>query len=156
MAKIAVISDTHGSIENLSLVLDRLGQPDSLFHLGDVVQDAPRLAGRLNTGFVSVRGNCDPYSAIPLEQIVTWHGQRILLVHGHLYSNKLALFYKAKAEGCSVVCYGHSHVASIERQDGILLLNPGSLSRPRAMQKPCCALLTVTEDAVDASLLFAE
>ena len=156
MARIGVFSDTHGSVENLFSLLPRLGTLDSVFHLGDVTGDAKRIADRLNTGFVSVRGNCDGWAREPLEQIVTWHGHRILLLHGHLYAGRLALLYHAKEQNCSVVCFGHSHVASIETHDGVLLLNPGSLSRPRSGQGPSCAILQVTEKDITAELLFVE
>ena len=122
MARIGVFSDTHGSIENLRFFTPRLGQLDSVFHLGDCVEDAPLLAARLNTGFVSVRGNCDPWADAPREQIVPWHGHRILLLHGHTHMGQLALYCKAKSESCSVVCSGHTHVPSIEEYDGVCLL----------------------------------
>lgn len=154
MARIGVFSDTHGSIENLRFFTPRLGQLDSVFHLGDCVEDAPLLAARLNTGFVSVRGNCDPWADAPREQIVPWHGHRILLLHGHTHMGQLALYCKAKAENCSVVCSGHTHVPSIEEYDGVLLVNPGSLSRPRSSKGPSMAVLTVTEDRIGAELLF--
>lgn len=155
MAKIGVFSDTHGYIENLRYFTGRLGQLDSVFHLGDCVEDAPLLAARLNSGFVSVRGNCDPWAPEPLEQVIPWDGHRILLLHGHTHMGRLALWYKAKAENCSVVCSGHTHVASIEEYDGVLLVNPGSLSRPRDGKGPSCAVLTVEPAGVSAELLFA-
>ena len=156
MARVAVISDTHGSIDNIPLFSARLGQVDSLFHLGDVVEDAPRLAEKLNSGYVCVRGNCDYRHDIPVERIVTWFKHRILLVHGHLYSSPLSLYYKAKAEGCSAICYGHSHIPVLEFKDGILMLNPGSLSRPRSQSGPSCAVLTITEQAIAAELLYRQ
>lgn len=154
MARIAVISDSHGRIDNLDFFTERIGQADSLFFLGDTVEDAPKIANRLNTGYVAVRGNCDYRFDISTERIVTWHKHRILLVHGHLFSSPLALFYKAKAENCSVVCFGHTHVPCMESKDGILLLNPGSLSRPRSADGPSCAVLTVTEERVSAEVLL--
>ena len=154
MARIAVISDSHGRIDNLDFFTEQIGQADSLFFLGDIVEDAPKIANRLNTGFVAVRGNCDYRFDIPPERIVTWNKHRILLVHGHLFSSPLALFYKAKADNCSVVCFGHTHVPCMESKDGILLLNPGSLSRPRSADGPSCAVLTVTEERVNAEVLL--
>ena len=154
MARIAVFSDTHGSIENLRFFTDRLGQVDSVFHLGDCVEDVPPLAARLNSGFVSVRGNCDPWASEPLETVIEWYNERILLLHGHTHMGKLALWYRAKAQNCTVVCSGHTHVASVEEYDGILMLNPGSLSRPRDGKGPSCAVLTVTPVGASAELLF--
>lgn len=153
MARVGVFSDTHGRLDALPEFLERLGQLDSVFHLGDCVEDALQLAMRLNSGFVSVRGNCDPFAQAPLEQVIEWNGHRILLLHGHLYPGRLALWYKAKQENCDVVCSGHTHVGSVERYDGILMVNPGSLSRPRDGKGPSCAILTVEPDHIDAELL---
>ncbi len=155
MSSIVVISDSHGSIENLSLFTARLGQPDALWHLGDCTEDAPRLAQRLNCGFVSVRGNCDPFSSQPLMQVIDWHRKRFLLLHGHTVGGRLNLYYLAKEHGCDVVLFGHSHVPSMERQDDVLLINPGSLSRPRTSKGPSLAVLTLNDQDLDAKLLFS-
>ena len=156
MARIGIFSDTHGSISNLPAFKSRLGQLDSLFHLGDVSEDAPLLAASLNTGFVSVRGNCDHWSSLPLKQIITWDRHKILLLHGHTCFGKLALSYQAEASGCDIVCYGHSHVASVEEHNGILLINPGSLSLPRSSKGPSCAVLTIDGNSRSAEILYKE
>ena len=154
MAKIAVISDSHGSLKNLERFRSRLGQPDALWHLGDCVEDAPRLAEMLNCGFVSVRGNCDPFSDMPLTRVVTWHGKRFLLLHGHTVGGRLNLLYAAKEQHADAVLFGHSHVPSVETVQGVWLINPGSLSRPRCAAGPSIAVLTLTDDVFNAELLF--
>ena len=154
MSRIAVISDSHGSIENLSLFTERLGQVDALYHLGDHAEDAIPIAERLNCGFVSVRGNCDPFSDAPLSYTVNWHGKRILLLHGHSVTGRLSLVYAAKEANADAVLFGHSHTPSIETVDGVLLLNPGSLSRPRTSKGPSVALLTLTDDDLYGEILF--
>lgn len=154
MSRIAVISDSHGSIGNLRSLLPRLGQIDALWHLGDCVEDAPRLADMLNCGYVSVRGNCDPFSDMPLTQVIAWHGKRFLLLHGHTVGGRLNLFYAAKEQHADAVLFGHSHVPSIETVDDVLLINPGSLSRPRSGSGPSIAVLTLTDAALNAELLF--
>ena len=156
MSRIAVVSDSHGDIENIRCFLKRLGQADALYHLGDHADDAPALADRLNCGFVAVRGNCDPFSDAPLTYTVDWHGHRILLVHGHTVSGRLPLLYAARQANADAVLFGHSHVPSMETVGGILLLNPGSLSRPRTLKGPSIAVLTLTEERIAAEILFAE
>ena len=32
---------------------------------------------------------------------------------------------------CAAALFGHTHVAMMEEKDGLLILNPGSVSRPR-------------------------
>lgn len=156
MSSIAVISDSHGSLKNLSLFRSRIGQPDALWHLGDCAEDAPLLAQRMNCGYVSVRGNCDPFSDAPLKQIIDWHHRRFLLLHGHTVSGRLNLLYLAKEQRCDAVLFGHSHVPSAECVDGIWMINPGSLSRPRSSEGPSMALLTLDDAVFDVQLLFAK
>ena len=155
MSRIAVVSDSHGTIENISLFIDRLKDVDALYHLGDHAEDALPLSNRLNCGFVAVRGNCDPFSDAPVSYIVNWHGRRILLLHGHTVSGLLSLLYAARQANADVVMFGHSHVPSIETVEGVLMLNPGSLSRPRTAKGPSVAILTLTDGSIDAELLFA-
>lgn len=156
MSSIAVISDSHGSLRNLSLFRSRIGQPDALWHLGDCAEDAPLLAQRMNCGYVSVRGNCDPFSDAPIKQIIDWHHRRFLLLHGHTVSGRLNLLYLAKEQRCDAVLFGHSHVPSAECVDGIWMINPGSLSRPRSSEGPSMALLTLDDAVFDVQLLFAK
>lgn len=154
MSKIAVVSDSHGAVEKIRAFLPRLGQVDALYHLGDHAEDAIDLARILNCGYVSVRGNCDPFSSSPLEYTVEWHGKRILLLHGHTVSGRQHLFYAAKQANADAVLFGHSHVPSIETFEDVLMLNPGSLSRPRTANGPSMALLTLTDTGLHAELLF--
>ena len=154
MSKIAIISDSHGYIDNIALFEKRLKGVDALWHLGDHAEDAALLAARLNCGYVAVRGNCDPFSDAPLTYIVNWHGKRILLLHGHTVSGRLSLLYAAKEANADAVLFGHSHVPSEETVDGVLFLNPGSLSRPRTSKGPSVAMLTLTDDTLSAEILF--
>lgn len=108
---------------------------------------------RLACGIQSVRGNCDPVSSVPLERVVEWEGTRILLLHGHTVSSRLSLFYRAEEHGCSIVCFGHSHVPCLERFEDVILLNPGSLSRPRSSFGPTCGLITLQNGHGSVSLL---
>ena len=154
MSRIAVVSDSHGDIENIGFFLDRLGQVDALYHLGDHAEDAAALSSRLNCGCIAVRGKCDPFSSAPLTYTVSWHNHRILLLHGHTAFGRLSLLYAAKQENADAVLFGHSHVPSIETVDGVLMLNPGSLSRPRTQKGPSIAVLELTDERIDAQLLF--
>lgn len=153
MAKIGIFSDTHGSSANLDFFQSRLGQLDSVFHLGDCVRDAEIIAKIFGTGYAAVRGNCDPYSDMPLEKVIEWDGHRILMLHGHTVAGRLALYYKASANGCDCVLSGHTHVASVEQHDGVLMVNPGSPSLPRGGQKPSCALLIITPEKLSAEII---
>ena len=154
MPKIAIISDSHGSIENAYLFRKKTGQVDALYHLGDHADDALPLSQIFNCGFVSVRGNCDPFSDAPLTRTVDWEGHRILLLHGHTVSGRVNLFYFAEQNGADIVLFGHSHVPSVETTGGVTMINPGSLSRPRTLKGPSMAMLTLSRGAADVELLY--
>ena len=156
MSKIAIVSDSHGAIDNIALFEKRLSGVDALWHLGDHAEDAAHIAFRLNCGYVAVRGNCDPFSDAPLTYTVNWHGRRFLLLHGHTVSGRLPLLYAAKEANADAVLFGHSHVPSEETVEGVIMLNPGSLSRPRTSKGPSVALLTLTEDEMSFEMLFSE
>ncbi len=35
---------------------------------------------------------------------------------------------EAAARGCEIVCFGHTHKPVVEKKNGVLVINPGSLS----------------------------
>jgi len=51
----------------------------------------------------------------------------------------------AREAGASACLFGHTHVPHKSYSEGLLVLNPGSLSRPRNGWGPSFALLTVPE-----------
>ena len=61
-------------------------------------------------------------------------GNKVLVTHGHYYGVSMAfdqLADAAKQRGCNAAFFGHIHVPVLEKEDGILLVNPGSLAFPR-------------------------
>jgi putative phosphoesterase len=52
-----------------------------------------------------------------------------------------------------VVIYGHTHRPLVEKQDGILYVNPGSAVQPRHGYPPSVALLEIKGEDIKASLI---
>ena len=169
--RIAVISDTHGSLSSVDRCILRAGDVEGWLHLGDVRYDARYLAEKTGRPVYSVYGNCDggcglacpeevfpiPQTAPASERVVTINGVRVFICHGHNYDVDLAPFtlsYRARELDCGAALYGHTHIASLEAYGGLLLLNPGSPSRPRAGRKPSFAILTVLEGKVNADIIL--
>ena len=78
----------------------------------------------------AVKGNCDFLLDYPNERVIEVLDKKILMCHGHLYNVKMELntiFYRGKELGVDIVLFGHSHLCIIEKQDGLLLMNPGSI-----------------------------
>lgn len=143
-AEIILCSDTHGS----SIYLDELERAypkaDLLIHCGDLEDDACRYPH-----WVFVRGNNDWDNTIPDQRIVSVAGIRILMTHSHLYgyrNREERLAQAAIAQNCQVVAFGHTHVPMVRRVQGVLLVNPGSMTFPRDGKDPCYAKMIVNDD----------
>lgn len=150
--KILVVSDTHGREENLERVLRDAGLPDCLIHLGDYEGGEARIQEMAQCPLYMVAGNCDFFSRLPKTQIVEIGGLRILITHGHYYYVSVGtrdLIEEARANGCGVAMFGHTHRPFLDRSDEeVTLLNPGSLSFPRQEnRRPSCAVVTAGEGA---------
>jgi len=52
-----------------------------------------------------------------------------------------------------VVIYGHTHRPRVEKQQGILYVNPGSAMQPRFGYPPSVALLEINGDSINARLV---
>lgn len=130
MYRIIVISDTHRHMDYALRVLDNLSEYDMIIHLGDYSADAARLE-RLykNVTVVSVCGNNDfPSPSSPAEREIEIDGVKLFLTHGHKYGVKFGyerIYLRALELGAQVVLFGHTHVPICEKEDRVLMLNPG-------------------------------
>ena len=129
MKRILVLSDTHNRISAAARITE-LMQPDAIIHLGDLVRDAEKLEDLYpDIPLYKVRGNND-FAPIDCEKVFTLFGYRLFCAHGHTLSVERGIA-RAKEQDCTAYLYGHTHIGRCETQDGILILNPGSLILPR-------------------------
>lgn len=131
---IAVISDTHRMAKYIELGRKYIKEADVLIHLGDNSEDIKELVRDFKGDVYGVRGNCDYSNAYPTEQILDIMGEKIFLTHGHLYGvkNNLSNIYcRAKELNAGIVLFGHTHEGLLKDEDGIVFMNPGSISLPR-------------------------
>ena len=78
------------------------------------------------------RGNCDYASFAPPDGLAAFGGVLFYYTHGNLYhvKNELdTLADAARARGADAALYGHTHCAGCEERSGVVLFNPGALSR---------------------------
>ncbi len=76
-------------------------------------------------------------------------GSKILLTHGHEFfvDYELSpLSFFTEQNGCGIAVYGHTHVPRVEKVNSALLINPGSVSRPRCGSKKSFAFLTLEKN----------
>jgi putative phosphoesterase len=155
--KLGFISDTHGSYCDVVNALELLKDSEQIYHLGDVLYHGPRndlpenynpkkLADLLKnrSDILYVRGNCDAdVDEMVTEQdlsnksrVITFDNYRFYLVHGYEETEE-ARIQEAKNLNCNVVVSGHTHIKVLKKQDGIIVLNPGSTTIPKDGSKSC-------------------
>ncbi len=149
--KIVIFADSHGRILQVYDAIER-ENADLLIHLGDYAQDVQELQRVYpQLSFVQVRGNNDFNNEIPLQQTLVLEGLSLYLTHGHQERVSGAslgnLVREAKREHCQIAMYGHTHRMRLEMQEGILVLNPGSISLPRG-GKASYAVLQIQDGAL--------
>ena len=145
--KIIVLGDSHRCTENIDLAMETLGNMDTVIHTGDNVEDAKYIENNYGVEVISVPGNCDGSTGdLGDEMITTIKSKKILVCHGHQYGVKKnihRIYYRAKELGCDIAIFGHTHVPFLEKHDGIIILNPGSISMPRGGSQKSCAVMTI-------------
>ena len=128
---IAVISDSHGNKDSINKIKKKISNADVLLFLGDGENDLAEITNDFTGEVFAVRGNCDITGKYPEEQILEIQGKKIFICHGHRYNVKYgynSIYYRGKEIGADIVLFGHSHIPIIEEYDGIVLMNPGSIS----------------------------
>ena len=139
-SSILVISDSHGSIPTLIAALEwakNSGITEAVF-LGDGIDDLALASAR--TGFTlpwhTVRGNGDYQFTIPGSMVLALPcGRKLFLSHGHYYNiwrDYTSIVANARNAGAEAALFGHTHIPYSGTVDGIFLLNPGSIGRPRS------------------------
>ncbi|AJD89976.1 hypothetical protein JMA_06590 [Jeotgalibacillus malaysiensis] len=159
--KIIVLSDTHMPRMAKSLpprLLKELVSADLILHTGDfntidVLHELEQFAS-----VKAVYGNADQQEvikALPEKQIIQAGSFRIGLVHGH---GKGKTTEKRAIEAFSndqidLLIYGHSHIPSFKKIDGLQILNPGSPTDKRRQKQFSFVVLTV-EETLDVELIY--
>ena len=154
MTRVAVFADTHHSFKWLPFAVEQLGKVDLLFHLGDFAPDAEQVAKELGgVPFCAVRGNNDSGSVYPKMRIERVEDVWMMLVHGDKFYTTGQMAEHARDNHCSVVLFGHTHEPLLRADGEILIVNPGSLSLPRAGSARSCALLEVEGKDVNVKMI---
>ena len=156
--KLLIASDIHGSAYWCERVLSLLEREkaERLLLLGDVLYHGPRnnlprdyapkavtamLTG-LGTPVLGIRGNCDAeidqtvlgFPLLSDYALLLWESRTLFCTHGHVYTPEE---HPRLCPGDAFV-FGHIHIPVCERRDGILYLNPGSVSLPKEETRNSC------------------
>ena len=124
--RILVLSDSHGNRAGLRAAAE------TVFFLGDGLSDLeavwPAFSGRT---LVAVQGNCDLRPLQPEVELRRCGGVLVAATHGHRFGVKhtpARYTAWAKEHGAQVALFGHTHEPLSCYEDGLYLLNPGTLS----------------------------
>lgn len=149
--RIVIISDSHGQSGKIDKVLQEQPQAEYIFFLGDNVSDIEDYEFIYpNAKFRVVSGNCDYNSFLPSSGMETVGGVRIFYTHGHTLGVKCSvdnLIKSAKQNNCQIALYGHTHISNILYEDGLYIVNPGSLSRSREGSQSY-AVIDITQNGI--------
>lgn len=136
--KIAILSDSHGSLDRLNKVLENLQKAGitNLIHAGDGINYGIE---EIFAKYPEIRifyalGNCDvnrelidEITKLPnckIENVISTEIERIKLGVSHVEGIAQGTL---KDEDIKVFCHGHTHRAKVEERVGTLILNPGAL-----------------------------
>lgn len=149
--KLMIASDIHGSALYCEKLLDayKAEKADNLLLLGDLLYHGPRndlpdgyapkkvisLLNSVKTELLCVRGNCEAevdqmvleFPVLADYCFLNVNGQNIFATHGHHHNFDSLPPLKSG----SIFLQGHTHVPKCIEKDGILCLNPGSVSIPK-------------------------
>lgn len=130
--RILVMSDCHGEISAARTALYDQTQVSDVIFLGDGAADIEELSADFpEKKFHIVCGNCDFFSPFPDRLIIKLGGKTIFACHGHTYHVKYGherAVGAAAAAGCDILLFGHTHKAMTDYENGLYIMNPGSLS----------------------------
>lgn len=147
--RILIASDIHGRVQAAkkfdALVLAY--RPDRILLLGDYLYNGPRngvpndydpmevanILNRFAHITCGVRGNCDSrvdaqMLRFPMQDslVIYLNGYRCDLVHGDLLTSELLDVQRG-----DILMFGHTHVPMLKKEDGVIYINPGSISFPK-------------------------
>ncbi len=145
--KYIVCSDIHGDRQAL-IALERIKEEegaDKILCAGDFCPSGDM--EDLATDFLTVLGNCDRYyyfdKMIPRMNLeLDFLGRKIIITHGDRYSAE-----DFPLSSGDIFISGHTHIPLLKKNSkGVMLLNPGSPSRPRTKEGPTYAI--IKEDGI--------
>ena len=132
--RILIVSDTHSYNRNYLELLPRLGTLDMIIHCGDVEGSEYTLTQATDCPVMMIAGNNDFFTDLPRELEFNIGRYKVWVTHGHnhrVYMGNQTIKTAARSRGADIVCFGHTHVPVLEREDDLVVINPGSISYPR-------------------------
>lgn len=151
--RILVLSDSHRHYDTLEeAVLLHQEDADLFIFLGDGEYELGLLRSvHPELKFLSVSGNCDYGSDSPDCGVAACAGKTVFYTHGSRFGVKSGLTdlkREARRLGADIALYGHTHIPYVAYEDGLFIMNPGSVGRPR-VGGPSYGVVDITDGGVE-------
>ena len=151
--KFLIFSDIHGASDSAGFIVKKTIEenPDKVLILGDILYHGPRNDLPMNYApksvikelekikdkIIAVRGNCEAevdqmvlsFPCLSETAMVFADGATIMMSHGHIWYEE-----HLPSSGFTHFFSGHTHVRVLKEKDGIVFLNPGSITIPKQNQ----------------------
>ncbi|MCI9221611.1 MAG: metallophosphoesterase [Lachnospiraceae bacterium] len=155
--RVLIVSDTHRKNENYFKALE-LVKPQLVIHCGDAEGSEYALSEAADCPVQIVLGNNDFFSYLPKELELRLGSFRVWVTHGHNYYVSMGrerIKREAAVRGMDIVIYGHTHKPVVDKKDGVIAVNPGSLSYPRQEgRRPSYIVMEVEGKKVDFAIEY--
>ena len=151
--KFLVFSDSHEYTNAMDSAIEKHKDITRIIHCGDMASDVYYLESvyGITHSICAVRGNNDFSSSEPLSRVAKAEGHKIFITHGHRQHVKGSLYElkaTARQEDCDICIFGHTHSQFYETDEGLHILNPGSVGYFKRQY----AVLEVCKNSVDIKL----
>ena len=159
--KIAIISDTHGHIDEN--IINIISGCDRVIHAGDICgAHVLEQLRQVCPEVTAVAGNNDASGLWPVEEThvvvalpqqteISLPGGIIAIEHGHRHGMHSPCHESLRHShpGARVIVYGHTHSMVIDDEKQPWVVNPGAAGRTRTRGGPSCLVLTINGEDWD-------
>lgn len=166
--RVAIISDTHGSIN--SQVLQAINGCQQIVHAGDIC--GAHVLSQLKqicTHVTAVAGNNDApglwaeietqiVSALPEITQIDLPGGTLAIEHGHQHGMHKPDHDSLRAAhpAARAIVYGHTHKMLVDDELSPWVVNPGAAGSTRTNGGPSCLILSIEDNVWDFEMLRFE
>lgn len=145
--RILVLSDSHSDIISLQMAIESVPDADAVVFLGDGANDFKSVFPRIaHKKVIAVKGNCDgTMCEYPEKAIEKFADTIVYCTHGYKEHVKFGLNELkaiARESGASLVLYGHTHTPHVCYEDGLHVMNPGSV------RENSCGIADITSNGI--------
>lgn len=136
--KILLCSDSHGNNAALEEIYHRYPKCDLYLHAGDSESDEYSIRP-----FEAVKGNCDFGGYFEDRRLINTPYGVLLMQHYPTIPHSIINKYKVR-----IFVYGHAHTRVNKKEEGLIIINPGSIAFPRDGHDLSFAILDISASDV--------